>query len=49
MGNKRVTVQNVQVALVDAERNLLAIKGAIPGARGSLVLVREAVKKPKQA
>jgi large subunit ribosomal protein L3 len=49
MGNKRVTVQNVQVALVDAERNLLAIKGSVPGARGSLVLVREAVKKPKQA
>jgi large subunit ribosomal protein L3 len=49
MGNKRVTVQNVQVALVDAERNLLAIKGAVPGARGSLVLVREAVKKSKQA
>ncbi len=49
MGNKRVTVQNVQIALVDPERNLLAIKGAIPGARGSLVLVREAVKKPKQA
>lgn len=49
MGNKRVTVQNVQVALVDAERNLLAIKGAVPGSRGSLVLVHEAVKKPKRA
>lgn len=49
MGNKRVTVQNVKVALVDAERNLLAIRGAVPGARGSLVLIREAVKKPKQA
>ncbi len=47
MGNKRVTVQNVQVALVDPERNLLAIKGSVPGPRGGLVLVREAVKKPK--
>lgn len=47
MGNKRVTVQNVQVALVDPDRNLLAIKGSVPGPRGGLVLVREAVKKPK--
>jgi len=45
MGNKRITVQNVQVALVDPDRNLLAIKGAVPGPRGGLVLVREAVKK----
>lgn len=45
MGNKRVTVQNVQVALVDPDRNLLAIKGSVPGPRGGLVLVREAVKK----
>jgi large subunit ribosomal protein L3 len=47
MGNKRVTVQNVQVALVDPDRNLLAIKGSVPGPRGGLVLVREAVKKPR--
>lgn len=44
MGNKRVTVQNLKVALVDAERNLIAIRGAVPGARNSLVLVRAAVK-----
>ena len=44
MGNKRVTVQNLRVALVDAERNLIAIRGAVPGARNSLVLVRAAVK-----
>lgn len=45
MGNHRVTVQNLKVALVDAERNLLAIKGAVPGPKGGLVFVREAVKK----
>lgn len=45
MGNKRVTVQNLKVALVDAERNLLAIKGAVPGPKGGLVFVREAIKK----
>ena len=44
MGNERVTVLNLRVALVDPERNLLAVRGAIPGPRGSLVLVREAVK-----
>lgn len=48
MGNKRVTTQNLQVALVDPERNLLAVKGSVPGPRGGLVLVREAVKKPRQ-
>lgn len=45
MGNKRITVQNLKVALVDAERNLLAIKGAVPGPKGGLVFVREAIKK----
>ncbi len=50
MGNERVTVQNLKVALVDAERNLIAVRGAIPGSRNGLVLVRDAVKKPpKQA
>lgn len=50
-GNERVTVQNLKVALVDAERNLIAVRGAIPGARNGLVMVREAVKKkaPKKA
>lgn len=45
MGDERVTVQNLKVALVDAERNLIAVKGAIPGPRGGLVIVRAAVKK----
>ncbi len=47
-GSRRVTVQNLRVALVDAERNLIAVRGAIPGSRGSLVLVKEAVKKNAQ-
>ena len=50
MGDERVTVQNLKVALVDPERNLLAIRGAVPGPRSGLVLVRDAVRKmPKQA
>jgi large subunit ribosomal protein L3 len=41
MGSDRVTSQNIQVALVDAERNLLGVKGSVPGAKGSMVLIRE--------
>jgi large subunit ribosomal protein L3 len=50
MGDDRVTVQNLKIALVDAERNLIAIRGAVPGPRGGLVLVRTAkrAKKPKK-
>lgn len=44
MGNDRVTVQNLKVALVDAEKNVIAVRGAIPGAKNSLVIVRKAVK-----
>lgn len=44
MGSDRVTVQNLEVVRVDADRNLLLVKGAIPGAKGSLVTVRETVK-----
>jgi large subunit ribosomal protein L3 len=44
MGNEKVTVQNLIVVKVDAESNLLLIKGAVPGIRGSLVTIREAVK-----
>jgi large subunit ribosomal protein L3 len=43
-GMERVTVQNLEVVRVDAGKNLLAVKGAIPGPRGGLVLVKEAVK-----
>ena len=44
MGAERVTTQNLTVHAVDAEKNLLLIKGAVPGARGRVVLVRTAVK-----
>ena len=47
MGHERVTVQNLQVVRVDAQRNLLLVKGAIPGPKNSFVTVREAVKKRK--
>jgi large subunit ribosomal protein L3 len=45
MGVERVTTQNVQVVLLDAERNLIGVKGSVPGANGSLVLVTETRKK----
>lgn len=45
LGAEKVTVQNLSVAKVDAENNLIAIKGAIPGAKGSIVTVTSAVKK----
>lgn len=45
MGVERVTVQTLEVVRVDAERNLLLVKGAIPGAAGGDVLVRPAVKR----
>jgi large subunit ribosomal protein L3 len=44
MGNERVTVQNLRVELVDPERNLLVVRGAVPGARTSTLVVREARK-----
>ncbi|TDC66503.1 50S ribosomal protein L3 [Actinomadura sp. GC306] len=43
-GNARTTVQNLTVHAVDAEKNLLLIKGAVPGPNGGVVLVRDAVK-----
>ena len=44
MGAKKVTIQNLTVVKVDKENNLLMIKGAVPGARKSMVVVRNAVK-----
>jgi large subunit ribosomal protein L3 len=44
MGNERVTVQALKVVLVDAERNLLGIRGAVPGGKGGLVVIKEARK-----
>ena len=44
MGGERVTVQNLTVQAIDAEKGLILVKGAVPGARGRLVFVRNAVK-----
>jgi large subunit ribosomal protein L3 len=49
LGAERVTTQNLEVAQVDAERGLLLVKGTVPGAEGSFVLVRDAVKRPRPA
>ncbi len=43
-GSERVTVQNLDVVRVDAEKNLIAVKGAVPGAKGGIVFVRNTVK-----
>ncbi|MDD5467813.1 MAG: 50S ribosomal protein L3 [Anaerolineales bacterium] len=44
MGSDRVTVQNLKVVFVDAERNLLGLRGAVPGAKGGLVMIKGARK-----
>ncbi|MGI9235201.1 MAG: large ribosomal subunit protein uL3, partial [Woeseiaceae bacterium] len=44
MGNVRRTIQNLEVVRIDNERNLLLIKGAVPGHSGGRVIVRPAVK-----
>lgn len=44
MGNEKVTAQNLLVALVDVERNLLGVRGSVPGARGSLLIISEGRK-----
>jgi large subunit ribosomal protein L3 len=49
MGNERVTVLNLEVFQADPERNLLLLKGAVPGPTGGLVMIRSAVKAPAQA
>ena len=44
LGAERVTVQNLKIAKVDSENNLIAIKGAVPGPNGGIVLIRDSVK-----
>lgn len=46
-GNERVTILNLEIVKIDRENNLIAVKGGVPGARGSLVLIRSAKKAPK--
>jgi large subunit ribosomal protein L3 len=43
-GCEQVTVLNLEVVKVDVEKNLIAIKGAVPGAKGSIVFIRDSVK-----
>lgn len=45
MGDDTVSVQNLKIAVVDVENNLLVVKGSVPGSHGGLVVVRDAVKK----
>ena len=45
LGAERVTVQNLTVVKVDAENNLIAVKGAIPGPNGGTVLIHDSIKK----
>jgi large subunit ribosomal protein L3 len=47
MGNSQVTTQNLQIHAVDADKNLLLIKGAVPGPKGGLLVVKSAVKSSK--
>jgi large subunit ribosomal protein L3 len=44
MGNERFTAQNLQVIKIDSEKNLLAIKGSVPGHKGGLVVLRDSAK-----
>jgi len=47
MGGKRVTASNLEVVIIDPDRNLVAVKGAVPGAKNGLVIVKEARKTRK--
>ena len=49
MGNKRVTVQNLTVVRVDPERNVVLVRGSVPGASGEVILVRHAIKQLERA
>ena len=46
-GNDRVTVQNLEIVKVMPERNVILIKGAVPGVRGSYLMIKESVKRKK--
>jgi len=46
MGREKVTVQNLAVVRIDAENNVMLVRGAVPGAKGALLTVKETVKNP---
>ncbi len=48
LGNKMVTIMNLDVAFVDGERNIIAVKGAIPGSNGTVVTITDSVKVSKR-
>jgi large subunit ribosomal protein L3 len=48
MGDERVTSLNLEVVIVDPEKNLLAVRGSIPGAQGGIVMIRPSVKAKKR-
>lgn len=47
MGSVKVTIQNLDLVRIDADKNLVLVKGAIPGAKGSIVTIKEAIKASK--
>ena len=47
MGNVNVTVQNLEVVRVDVDNNMILVKGAVPGAKKSLIILKETVKSGK--
>jgi len=47
MGHERVTVQNLEIVRVDAEKNFILVKGAVPGPKGGLIILKESVKASK--
>jgi len=49
LGSERITTLNLEIAAVDVEKNLLMVRGAIPGGKNGLVLVRDAIKKARHA
>jgi large subunit ribosomal protein L3 len=49
MGNKRVTVKNLEVVAVDAEKNVILVRGSVPGANGSAIVVKKSAKSAKGA
>ncbi len=46
MGDRRVTTQNLKVVRTDVERGLILVEGAVPGAKGGWIMIKDAVKKP---
>ena len=43
-GNEKVTMLNLEIVKIDSEKNLIAVKGAVPGSRGGVVIIRNTVK-----